>query len=417
VQRIVSIFVSLFCIPPFYPIERVTVSTWSASRSTSFKTTTTATTTRTTTTRSFFSPLFWIDERNDETKQADLEARLVKQQQQQQQQRDKEAKAELTRLQEHCLLPDTFNPVEAGGWYNVEQLALNPKGKLVELVVDRLKKVRATTAATAASGHDENNKDDDDDDDDDDNILQPIPEESLFALTALLSCQYKGFVNSDLLDGTWNMVYSQPGTIRKYYTRLSSYMPTTTQKSRRPLEDRGVVTTIFVDDLTFTREMRVLRRGLVKSKVKVKNQKHWCLVGRLVGWLVGWFGSKSHPVYCAHDSSPFPLFFLVFTPLHVQPINPNSMYNTSQYNPVTAGFDTTESSKIVLRRIKYTKERTSVKLWNLPPIPVPLFFSSKKGGHYDFVYLDKDICVTRSNLGSIYIHFRPKFLQQQLKSK
>jgi hypothetical protein len=380
------------------------VSTLSASRSTSVTTTTT-----TTTTRSFFSPLFWIDERSDESKQADLEARLVKQQQQQQQQRDKEAKAELARLQEHCLLPETFNPVEAGGWYNVEQLAINPKGKLVDLVVDRLKKARATTASAAAAGHDENNKDDDDDDN---NILEPIPEESLFALTALLSCQYKGFVNSDLLDGTWNMVYSQPGTIRKYYTRLSSYMPTTTtttQKSRRPLEDRGVVTTIFVDDLTFTREMRVLRRGLVKSKVKVKKNK------KKLGWLFCLFGSQSHPVSGAHDSSPFPLFFLVST---TRPTNQrNSLYNISQYNPVAAGFDTTETSRIVLRRIKYTKERTSVKLWNLPPIPVPLFLSSKKGGHYDFVYLDKDICVTRSNLGSIYIHFRPKFLQQQLKSK
>jgi hypothetical protein len=247
----------------------------------------------TTTTTAFFSPLFWIDERSDETKQADVEALLLKQQREQ---RDKEAKAELARLKEYCLLPDTFNPVEAGGWYNVEQLALNPKGKLVDLVVDRLKKARATTTtATSPSGHG------DDDDDDDNNILEPIPEESLFALTALLSCQYKGFVNSDLLDGTWNMVYSQPGTIRKYYTRLSSYMPrrtkrattTTHQKPRRPLEDRGVVTTIFVDDLTFTREMRVLRRGLVKSKVKVKQTNKqggrcisfFCLS---VGWLVGW---------------------------------------------------------------------------------------------------------------------------------
>jgi hypothetical protein len=67
--------------------------------------------------------------------------------------------------------------------------------------------------------------------------------------------------------------------------------------------------------------------------------------------------------------------------------------------------------KIVLRRISCDIVGASWKFWKLPRIPLPL---RKKGGHLDFVYLDREMRITRGNRGGVFVHFRPDFLRDQL---
>lgn len=64
----------------------------------------------------------------------------------------------------------------------------------------------------------------------------------------------------------------------------------------------------------------------------------------------------------------------------------------------------------MLRRISCDIVGASWKWWKLPKIPLPL---RAKGGYLDFVYLDKDMRITRGNRGGIFVHFRPEFWEQQ----
>jgi hypothetical protein len=66
-----------------------------------------------------------------------------------------------------------------------------------------------------------------------------------------------------------------------------------------------------------------------------------------------------------------------------------------------------------LRRIGCDIVKATFKFWKLPT--VSLSFLKKKGGYLDFVYLDKDIRITRGNKGGLFVHFRSDFLADQLK--
>ena len=83
-----------------------------------------------------------------------------------------------------------------------------------------------------------------------------------------------------------------------------------------------------------------------------------------------------------------------------------------QYDPVTAGFSKTSSGKIVLRRISCDIVSAKFKFWFLPSLSLP--FLRRKGGYLDFIYMDKDIRITKGNRGGLFVHFRPDFLNQQL---
>jgi hypothetical protein len=67
--------------------------------------------------------------------------------------------------------------------------------------------------------------------------------------------------------------------------------------------------------------------------------------------------------------------------------------------------------KIVLRRIACDIIAATFKFWWLPKISLPL---RRKGGYLDFIYMDKDIRVTKGNRGGLFVHFRPEFLEEQL---
>jgi hypothetical protein len=90
-----------------------------------------------------------------------------------------------------------------------------------------------------------------------------------------------------------------------------------------------------------------------------------------------------------------------------------SLQSTVSYNPVKDAHDVFDG-KIVLRRISCDIVGASWKWWKLPRIPLPL---RAKGGFLDFVYLDKDLRITKGNRGGIFIHFRPEFLESQQKER
>jgi PAP_fibrillin len=88
--------------------------------------------------------------------------------------------------------------------------------------------------------------------------------------------------------------------------------------------------------------------------------------------------------------------------------------STVQYAPLSQGYSLSPIKKsIVLRRIACDIVGASWKFWFLPRIPLPL---TVKGGYLEFVYMDKDIRITKGNRGGLFVHFRPDFLRQQLSA-
>jgi PAP_fibrillin len=75
----------------------------------------------------------------------------------------------------------TLNVVSAGGWYKVQQLAADPKGMLVAMIVKGIQNKNGSDALT---------------------------DETLNGLLALLEAQGKGF-SADLVDGEWLSVLSK----------------------------------------------------------------------------------------------------------------------------------------------------------------------------------------------------------------
>merc|ERR1740138_1298261 len=83
-----------------------------------------------------------------------------------------------------------------------------------------------------------------------------------------------------------------------------------------------------------------------------------------------------------------------------------------KYATDSTDYSMTDDGKIVLRRIGCDIIRAGFKVWKLPRLP--LTFLKRKGGYLDFVYMDEDIRVTKGNRGGLFVHFRPKFLEEQL---
>jgi hypothetical protein len=90
-----------------------------------------------------------------------------------------------------------------------------------------------------------------------------------------------------------------------------------------------------------------------------------------------------------------------------------SLLSVLQYNPVSNGFTQDVDGNIVVRRIMCDIVGAGFKYRWLPYLPLPL---RSKGGYLDFLYLDKDIRVTKGNRGGLFVHFRPDFLNQHLAS-
>jgi len=76
--------------------------------------------------------------------------------------------------------------------------------------------------------------------------------------------------------------------------------------------------------------------------------------------------------------------------------------STVAYSPTSENFEKIGNS-IVLRRIACDIQSVSWKFWKLPKLKFPL----QSSGYLDFVYLDKDLRVTRGNRGGLFVHMRP----------
>ena len=133
-------------------------------------------------------------------------------------------------------LPADLDVVRAGGWYNLEKLSLDPKGDLVRLIVEGL--------------NSENRK-----------VEMGLNDERLDALIALLHSMGKGF-EADGVDGEWAMVYSRQGAKSPKL-----------QKGVGKGEKAGLSMNMFdIKNMTFSGDVKILKKGLVQSKVKVRLQ-------------------------------------------------------------------------------------------------------------------------------------------------
>ena len=133
--------------------------------------------------------------------------------------------------------PATVDPVAAGGWYNIEKLSGNPKEELVKLIVDGLKEKKSKVQFAA-------------------------DQEKLEALSTLLYAQGKGF-EADLVEGEWALVFSRQGRKSPRFQRLVG----TREKAGRSMS-------VFdIDNMTFSGDVTVLKKGKVHSEVKVRKRK------------------------------------------------------------------------------------------------------------------------------------------------
>jgi len=73
-----------------------------------------------------------------------------------------------------------------------------------------------------------------------------------------------------------------------------------------------------------------------------------------------------------------------------------------KYKPIAEQFEKISNS-IVLRRVMCNIKAALIKVWKLPALYIPL----PTRGYLDFLYLDKELRVTKGNRGSLFVHVRP----------
>lgn len=90
--------------------------------------------------------------------------------------------------------------------------------------------------------------------------------------------------------------------------------------------------------------------------------------------------------------------------------------STVKYSPLAENADTV-NGKVVLRRIKCDIVKAGIKAKFLPRLGLP-FLRTKKGksGSLDFVYLDRDLRITRGNRGGLFVHARPEVAMELSKA-
>jgi hypothetical protein len=131
--------------------------------------------------------------------------------------------------------PANADVVGSGGWYNLEKLSGNPKEELVNLIVQGLNESKKSRVEFSANN------------------------EKLEALTTLLYAQGKGF-EADLVDGDWASVFSSQGRKSPKFQKLVGKG-----------EKAGLSLNVYdIESMTFSADIKVLKKGLVYSKVKVR---------------------------------------------------------------------------------------------------------------------------------------------------
>lgn len=100
---------------------------------------------------------------------------------------------------------------------------------------------------------------------------------------------------------------------------------------------------------------------------------------------------------------------MVFENINYTPRKNGMLKATVKYNPIAANFDKTPGGSIVLRRVSCDIIDAFFKYRRIPKISFPFF--KKKGGYLDFLFLDKDMRITRGNQGGLFVHLRPEYLE------
>lgn len=131
--------------------------------------------------------------------------------------------------------PEDFSPVKSGGWYNLQQLAENPKEKFVEFVVEGLKQTESSDATEIS-----------------------VDEPKLEALVNLLYASAKGF-EADLVDGDWVLVFSQNGDKVTKFASIDKE------------SGDSVVDNVFdIKTMTFSNIATISKRAVMMSRGKVR---------------------------------------------------------------------------------------------------------------------------------------------------
>jgi hypothetical protein len=139
--------------------------------------------------------------------------------------------------------PDDANIVRAGGWYNLERLALDPKQEIVNLVVEGLKSTEDSKVQSGKSYTTHEN-------------------EKLEALELLLYGMGKGF-EADLVDGEWDLVFTKQGKKSPAFQKLVGKAETA--KRSKNIFD--------IKSMTFCGDVQFWKFGKVSTKVKVGTEK------------------------------------------------------------------------------------------------------------------------------------------------
>ena len=135
-------------------------------------------------------------------------------------------------------LPENKDVVKCGGYYNLQQLCGNPKEELVKTIIDGIKSS-------------------------DKKVTTANDDEKIEALATLLYAAGKGF-EADLVDGEWAEVLAKQGTKSSRF-----------QKAAEKGESKGFpINTFNIRSMTFEVGVKVLKRGRVYSKVKVRFNDH-----------------------------------------------------------------------------------------------------------------------------------------------
>lgn len=119
--------------------------------------------------------------------------------------------------------------------------------------------------------------------------------------------------------------------------------------------------------------------------------------------------SQPHGHEGKKGSQQFMQFFVTITS------NFSFIIQTQQYSPLSKGYTKTADGKIVLRQVASVRTAARFKFSKLPKIIIPqLWLPFIRRGELEFVYMDKDIRVTKNKRGGMFVHFRPDFLAERL---
>lgn len=132
--------------------------------------------------------------------------------------------------------PKDANIVKAGGWHNLEQLSEDPKGALVEYVVNGLKGTSSGSIQPSVAARDS---------------------EKIEALALLLYGMGKGFT-ADAIDGEWDLVFTKQGSKSPSFQKLVGKQ-----------ETAGRSKNVFdVAKMVFSGDIRFWRWGKVATTVR-----------------------------------------------------------------------------------------------------------------------------------------------------